>query len=313
MENFERFYPPKPSLTKPERKGHIAVTFFSIVLFALTFSFIINDYLLILFLVTVLLIHELGHFLVMKFFGYKELKMFFIPFLGAMVQGGKEKYSQLESALMVMAGPLPGIIAGFFLLNYGIGTEISWAIQLGLFFMIINVVNLFPVDPLDGGQLLRLILFGSQDLIQLVFSFISSLFVIGLGLYLNSWILIGFGFFMGLRVKSSYKNYRIRKELREGGVVYESSYDKLSDKSFSMIKDVIISYNPILTKIQQETETDKFNQIVANQVDGVLQVPTKKDLTFSYKLIMTIIWLGAFYLCLYTALTIDINMLKNAF
>lgn len=313
MENFERFYPAKPTLNKPERKGHIAVTFFSIVLFALTFSFIINDYLLILFLVTVLLIHELGHFLVMKLFGYKELKMFFIPFLGAMVQGGKDKYSQLESALMVMAGPLPGIVAGFFLLNYGIDGEISWAIQLGLFFMLINVVNLFPVDPLDGGQLLRLMLFGSQDLIQLIFSFASSLFVIGLGLYLNSWILIAFGFFMGLRVKNSYKNYRIRKDLRAEGVVYESSYEKLSDKDFSIIKNVVMSFNPILSKIETETASEKFDQIIANQVDGVLQRPTEKDLTFLYKLLMTILWLGAFYLCFYMALTIDVNLLKDAF
>lgn len=38
-------------------------------------------------LVVVLLIHELGHWLGMKYYGYRNLQMFFIPFFGAAVTG----------------------------------------------------------------------------------------------------------------------------------------------------------------------------------------------------------------------------------
>src|ERR1700722_15845354 len=38
-------------------------------------------------LVLTLALHELGHFAGMKFFGYRDVKMFFIPFLGAAVSG----------------------------------------------------------------------------------------------------------------------------------------------------------------------------------------------------------------------------------
>lgn len=38
-------------------------------------------------LLPVLLFHEAGHYLAMKIFGYRNLKMFFIPLFGAAVTG----------------------------------------------------------------------------------------------------------------------------------------------------------------------------------------------------------------------------------
>src|SRR5690554_7513452 len=82
------------------------------VIFAITFSLILDDYYLIAILLGVLLFHELGHFLMMKIFNYEELNMLFSPFMGAMVSGKKKEYSQIESSLMIIAGPIPGIILG---------------------------------------------------------------------------------------------------------------------------------------------------------------------------------------------------------
>ncbi|MDX1653260.1 MAG: hypothetical protein R3277_12250, partial [Brumimicrobium sp.] len=87
MDNSDSFYPSKPTLIRKETKGHISLTVLSMVIFAITFSLIIDDYLLIAILLGVLLFHELGHFTAMKLFGYENLKMLFIPFLGAMVSG----------------------------------------------------------------------------------------------------------------------------------------------------------------------------------------------------------------------------------
>ena len=46
-------------------------------------------------LISTLVIHELGHFLMMYAFGYKELKMFFIPLIGAFVSGRKSQISPI--------------------------------------------------------------------------------------------------------------------------------------------------------------------------------------------------------------------------
>ena len=313
MDNFEQYYPPKPSIERKEGKGHISVTIFSMVLFALTFSLIINDYLLISFLLLVLLIHELGHFVFMKWFGYKGLKMLFIPFMGAMVKGEKNLYSEKESAIMVLAGPLPGILIGYLLLQKGIQVEVYWMIQLGIIFLLLNVMNLVPIDPLDGGQLLRILFLGKQELVQLIFSFVSSLSMIIIGVWMDSWLIIIFGFLLGYRVKNMYKLFRIRKDMQAEEITFESSYEKLSDKAFAKIKQIVLEYTPILNKIKEESDEDHFDQIMAHQVEGVLLVPTKKDASLGFKTFIFLLWLGAIGLSVYTIWTIDFNEVINAF
>lgn len=113
------------------------------------------DILLLLTLIVVL--HELGHFAAMKAFRYKDLGIFFIPLLGAYVSGSKREVSQRESAIILLAGPMPGIIIGvviylitFYHQPFFIGDLSS--LSISGFFIFLNLINLFPVYPLDGGS-----------------------------------------------------------------------------------------------------------------------------------------------------------------
>ena len=106
-------YPEKPVLKKQVVKSNWGLTVFTIVLFIAVFlSIYSNRADFVFFLVAVLLLHELGHFSMMKLFKYENVRMLFIPLMGAFVQGSKERYSQKESVLVVGLGPLPGILLG---------------------------------------------------------------------------------------------------------------------------------------------------------------------------------------------------------
>jgi len=313
MENFETEYPRKPVLVRKKSNRHISITLFSIVLFALTFSLITDDYVLISIILGVLLLHEGGHFLMMKLFNYEELNMLFIPFFGAMVLGRKDKYSQVETALMVIAGPLPGILIGASLLIYQWITPDYLSIQLGVLLVGLNVMNLIPVDPLDGGRLVRTLFFRHYELIQFVFSILSSLTVVGLGLYFNSWLIIGIGFLMGYQIKNKHKLYLIRKQMREEGIKFDVNYEDLSNKSFSKIKNIIIEHTPILKEIENHRESEDYGFILAKQVDGVLFPPTKKDASFLFKMFILFLWLGGIAISIYSFLIIDLNTIVDAF
>lgn len=63
----------------------------------------------ILILILILFFHEFGHLTMMKLFGYKDLKIFFIPFLGAAASGKSNTSSQVKKIIILLAGPLPGI------------------------------------------------------------------------------------------------------------------------------------------------------------------------------------------------------------
>ncbi len=246
MEDFD-FYPPKPELIEPKAKGSLALTIFSIVLFVVTFLFIFTDELNFVFhLLIVLLVHELGHFAIMKLFKYDNVRMLFIPMMGAFVQGSKEEYSQKQSLLVVGAGPFPGVIIGSLLIILASKYQEAWLVDLGLLFLFLNIINLVPLDPLDGGQLFKLLIRKNHELFTLIFSFVSSLILIAFGWYLDSWVMMIFGFLMGFRVRSIQNQYHLRKELKEEEVNYQTTYKSLSNRDFSKIKEVLLEHTPAL-------------------------------------------------------------------
>jgi Zn-dependent protease len=66
-----------------------------------------------LWLVPVLFLHEAGHWVAMRLFKYRNLRMFFIPMFGAAVMGRHWNVPGWKKALVSLAGPLSGIILGW--------------------------------------------------------------------------------------------------------------------------------------------------------------------------------------------------------
>ena len=295
MEEYD-YYPQKPELVEKKINKGIGKTIFSILLFIMAFSLIgAGDFQFILFLVIVLLVHELGHFAMMKLFKYKDVQMLFVPFMGAFVKGNRENEKQTQSLLVILAGPIPGIVIGLILLYLGNNNnELKWMTDLAFLFLFLNSLNLLPLDPLDGGQLLKLLVDNKQERFQLIFTFISSLVLILAGWYFELWLIVIFGFFMGFRVKAIQKNYQIHKELDLQEVNYNTSYKLLSNKDFSFIKKVVIQYTPALRTYIDQIDDDSLDPVIASQVNNVLVNPFKKNASFVYKTLIIVIWVLAF-------------------
>ena len=288
MDNFD-FYPEKPILEEVESKGNLPLTIVSMLLFILSFLMMFSEELqFIIHLVIVLVIHELGHFLMMKWFGYKDVRMMFIPLMGAFVQGRKDHYSQKQGFFVIGAGPFPGIIIGSILIILALSTKSVWMVNLGLLFLFLNVLNLVPLDPLDGGQLFKLLIRKKQDLFLLVFSLISSLILIAVGWIIQNWLLIAFGFFMGIRVRSFQRQYELRKLFREENIAYQSTYAALSNRDFAKIKAILLVQVPSLRQYIDMLDADKADQYLASQVNGVLLPPLNQDASR---------WLKVFFIC----------------
>jgi len=296
MEEYD-FYPPKPELIEPKAKGNLALTIFSIVLFIMTFLLVFTDEVPFVFnLLIVLIIHELGHFLMMKLFKYKNVRMLFIPLMGAFVQGSKDEYSQRQSMLVIGAGPFPGIIIGTSLLVLGSHYELAWLFELGFLFFALNAINLVPIDPLDGGQLFKIMIKKNQDLFILVFSFISSLVLIGVGWFIDSWVMIVFGFFMGFRVRSIQNQYQLRKELNEENVNYRTTYKLLTKKDFAKIKEVLLIHTPALRSYIDNVSQEEADPLIASQVNNVLLSPVNNDASIFFKFCLILLWVTSLVL-----------------
>lgn len=294
MEDNTNLYPSKPKLREKETKNKWSITFLSLVVFVLSFLILFSDNIqFLLFLILVLFIHELGHFLFMKLFHYSNVRMMFVPLMGAFVQGAKKVYSQKESFLVVLGGPIPGVFLGVVGAIFAFQYQINWMLELSAVFILLNMINLLPLDPLDGGQLFRLLVKYDHDLFLMIFSLVSSIILISVGYFIDSWPLMVFGFLMSFRVRSIQKRFLVRKALKDQDIAYKMSYDELSDVEYSRIRSVVVHQNPSLQKYK-ELGNSNTDRIIAEHVNTVLEIPLIQDTGLIFKVVVVLFWLLSF-------------------
>ena len=102
--------------------------------------------------VALLFIHEMGHYIQLRREGVKPSGMLFIPFLGAVVGARSLGGNALAEARVGLAGPVLGSLAAAACIPiYELtGNEMFKALAFIGFFL--NLFNLLPVVPLDGGR-----------------------------------------------------------------------------------------------------------------------------------------------------------------
>lgn len=102
-----------------------------------------------------LVIHEGGHLRCMKHFGMKTRGIYLIPLMGAAAVTEDNFPSRRAEATVALAGPLTGAVlaAGTGLLYFA--TRNGAFAAAAAWMALINLFNLLPVVPLDGGRVVK--------------------------------------------------------------------------------------------------------------------------------------------------------------
>lgn len=110
-------------------------------------------------IMVLLLVHEYGHIWAMKRCGIKTKGIYFIPFLGAAAVTEEAFKSRRDEAYIAIMGPIFGLVlSGISLFVYMVTKDTLFAAAAGWMAMI-NLFNLLPINPLDGGRIMKSIAF----------------------------------------------------------------------------------------------------------------------------------------------------------
>ena len=132
-------------------------------------------------LIACLVAHEYGHVKAMQYFGIKTKGIYLIPFVGGLAVSDDKINTRWQDVVISIMGPCFGLFMslGCWLLFAITGNELfAGAAVLG---SLLNLFNLLPILPLDGGHVLKSISFSMRSWVGLSVCMAG----IGFGLWLS--------------------------------------------------------------------------------------------------------------------------------
>lgn len=192
-----------------------------------------------------ILIHELGHLLAMRLYKYKNLKMMFLPLLGAVASGESKEQNAYKIAMISIFGPFIGFVSCIVAAILGVFTNEVLFFEYAYVSLFLNAFNLLPIMPLDGGQFLNETLFNRFPKAELGFKIIAIIGLSYLSYLFGSWIFGIIAFFMLFTIGISYKMANVARDLRKEA---DFKGGEITEEKIAKIRNAMKAVNPHFEK-----------------------------------------------------------------
>ncbi|MGH8022018.1 MAG: site-2 protease family protein, partial [Limisphaerales bacterium] len=214
-------------------------------------------------LVGVVFVHELGHYLAMRRFNYRNVRMFFIPFFGAAVSGRHYNVPGWKKAIVSLMGPAPGIYLA--LLVGGLGWYLHKPIlfKIALVSVLLNGINLIPVLPLDGGWIFHSLLFSRHYMLDVVFRTLAAVVLMVGAAMLKLKSLLYVGILMLIALPATYRMVRIAASMKKQGFVPVSEDDQTIPAATAQA---------IIAEVRRSNTRPQSNKSIAQQTLRIFEM-----------------------------------------
>lgn len=285
-------YPPKPEVVEKNQNA-MTRSLISLMIYAILFYFLFDRNLVyIAAILLVIIIHEMCHFLFMKLFNYSNVKIFIVPLLGAFTSGKKQQVSQSQLSIILLGGPVPGIIIGCLILWFNRDLKNETLTMLSNSFLVINLLNCLPFYPLDGGRLVETLFFKENYMIRLIFGIISVIALLFLFIVMFNPVLLVIPVLIAIELFNENKHQKIREYLKQERINYFTDYKNLPNKTYWLIRDCLLfSFPKKYNGIQPgRYEYSVLEPIIIQHINSVLQVNLKFDLSIFTRILVLVFY-----------------------
>lgn len=107
--------------------------------------------------VLLIFVHELGHYLSARRCGLDVGAPTFIPFVGAWIELKDQPLSVEQEARIAFAGPFMGTAAATVVMWFAVQYQNQLLLALAYAGFFLNLFNLIPVTPFDGGRVVAIL------------------------------------------------------------------------------------------------------------------------------------------------------------
>lgn len=256
------------------------LTILSIVAFTLISITVTNHVLISVMAITIaLFLHEFGHFIAMYMFGFQNLKLLLIPFFGGVAFGKKHSVPSWQTAIILFAGPLPGLLLGLAIWMFlprtltvttlaDIPSSTMFLYDFATIFISFNALNLLPCLPLDGGRILQQMVDRKHFWLYVFFTLSSVLLGISVAVAVKMWPLAAIVCLVLFDLPHQARLLAQANRLKDSGLELRPKLTELTEEEARSLLDAARNLN------RRPTATDKKS--VAEYEDALLK--TVKEL-----------------------------------
>jgi Zn-dependent protease len=156
--------PPQRPVSRPGGRGFFgALTAIILVIWKFGATFLSMGFMILVYsqifgwklaagIVVLIFVHEMGHVVAAMALGIPVTAPIFIPFVGAAIVMKQNPRDAISEAIMAYGGPLAGAVGSWACLIAAQNYHLPWLTAVAAFSFGINLFNLIPIPPLDGGR-----------------------------------------------------------------------------------------------------------------------------------------------------------------
>jgi len=155
-----------------------------------------------------LFIHEYGHIWAMKRCGIKTKGIYFIPFFGGAAVASEAFKTRWDEVYVAMMGPVFGFMCAIASYAMWIYAGQAFYAAAASWMAMLNVINLIPINPLDGGRVMKSLMFSVKHNVGMIYMAVAIIAAFVIAFMYGWWTLVILGTlsFLELIIEWRFRN-----------------------------------------------------------------------------------------------------------